>query len=179
MNQMKKTILLAILSFWGFQTVRAQHSDSAKIGQFTMDALMGTYLLLDDVMYKSVTMRGTRIGYQTHNNWGFNVEYIIGNQRDTSGLLGTTHSATGMVQYFLTDQYTKFRPYGYAGGGFFEFKDFSRDQYGIAYYMGAGTELKIFDKVRGYVECRYLNIGQLELGGTNQIGVFWGIKGLF
>lgn len=176
---MKHLLFFSIVAFWGAQTLQAQQSDPLHTGKFTMDALMGPYLLLDDVMYKSVTMRGTRIGYQTKKNWGFNVEYIIGNQRDTAGALGTTHSATGMVQYFLTDQTTKFRPYGYGGGGFFEFKDFSRDQYGLAYYLGAGTELKLLDHLRGYVECRYLNIGQLDIGGSNQIGVFWGIKALF
>lgn len=148
-------------------------------GKFSMDALMGPYLLLDDVPYQSVLMKGTRIGYQTTSNFEFNVEYLIGNQRDKTDLIGTTHSASGMAQYFLTDNHTRFRPYAYAGGGFFEFKDFSSDKWGASYFLGGGSELRFSHKIKGYFECRYLNIGNLDLGGSHQLGVFWGIKALF
>lgn len=146
---------------------------------FNMDLLAGPYLLLDDVGYQSVFMKGTRLGYQTKNNFGFNIEYLIGNQRDKTDLIGTTHSATGMAQYFLTHNSSRFRPYGYLGGGFFEFKDFSKDAWGLSFYAGGGSEVNFKSRIKGYFECRYLNIGNLDLGGKNQLGVFWGIKALF
>ncbi|MGB3468659.1 MAG: outer membrane beta-barrel protein [Cyclobacteriaceae bacterium] len=143
---------------------------------FYADYMMGTYLLLDDVAYKSVFLNGFRLGKKTGQRTAVQVEYLLGNQEDRSGVRGTTHTANLQFLYFLNDRQSAFTPYLYIGGGFFEFKDFSRDKLGVAWNGGLGTEANVSDSIAAIAEFRYLNIGPLNLEGVNQIGVLWGIR---
>ena len=41
---------------------------------------------------------------------------------------------------------------------------------------GAGTTLKITERLSGVIEARYLNLGLMNLGGEHEIAVFWGVR---
>lgn len=144
--------------------------------QFYADYMMGTYLLLDDVDYKSVILNGFRLGMKPGTRIAYQLEYLIGNQDDRAGVTGTTHTANLQIIYYLNDQQGKFSPYLYGGGGFFEFKDFSKDVLGFALNAGMGTEVNFSSKIAALAEFRYINLGPLNLQGTHQIGVLWGIR---
>lgn len=143
---------------------------------FSIDYIMGPYLMVDHHLYKSVFMQGARINYET-GFAAYGIEYLVGMQEDETGELGTTHSVSAKVDYFLLkNSLSRFRPYAYIGGGFFEFKDFSKDKLGVAFYTGLGSEFNFSSVVKGFIEGRYLNLGPLKLDGKNEIGVFWGIR---
>ena len=181
-----KKLLFLILSLQGFisfgdiDTIR--YSSSYVTPKFRVDLLVGPYLMVDHTHYKSVFMKGTRLGYRADNGIGFQIEYLNGQQHDNEDELGTTHNATGHLTYhFIKDDnhYRKFSPYIYAGGGFFEFKDFSKDVLGVAFYAGGGCEYLTQHSLRIFTEGRYLNLSPLNLGGSHQLGIFWGVRARF
>ena len=176
---MKKCLLFLLLSIVISNTSFSQIDSLPKSHVFYADLFMGPYLLIDHTLYKSVVMKGTRLGFETKKNFAFDIEYAVGQQHDETDVRGTTHSAMGRFSYFITNRHTKFRPFVNTGGGFFEFKDFSKDRYGVAFFLSGGSELNISPRVKSFFEGRYLNIGQLNLAGTHELGVFWGIKAKF
>ena len=171
------SLIVCITLFFTSVICNGQTSEPPeKETQFYADYMMGTYLLLDDVAYKSVILKGFRLGIKAKERVAYQLEYLIGNQDDRTGIRGTTHTANVQILYYLDDQSGKFSPYLYGGGGFFEFKDFSKDVLGIAFNGGIGTEVNFSSKVAALAEFRYINLGPLNLEGTHQIGVLWGIR---
>ena len=171
-----RNILLYIVALVIINTGFSQQKTDTSRAIFSADLLMGPYLMVDHHLYKSVTMNGARLGYAVSENLTFSLEYMVGQQEDETGQQGTTHAATGQFAYSFASTTSKFRPYILLGGGFFEFKDFSKDVLGVAFYSGLGTELNFSNKIKGFVEPRYLNLGPLNLEGKNEIGVFWGVR---
>lgn len=177
-TSMKQKLLLLFLFFVLGASSMAQTSDTSKTKPFTADLLMGPYLFVDHTLYKSVFMKGARIQYKP-GQLSLGIEYLTGQQHDTNNELGTTHSAAGIICYSLLKGTKRFNPYLYTGGGFFEFKDFSKDVLGVAFYAGAGTELNISSTIKGLIESRYVNLGPLQLEGKNELGVLWGVRAYF
>lgn len=175
---MKQNFLLPIFFLAMSASCLAQTSDSSKTKPFTVDLIMGPYLFVDHTLYKSVFMKGARLQYKP-GKLSVGLEYLVGQQNDNANELGMTHSAAGIIGYYLTKGTKRFNPYVYSGGGFFEFKDFSKDVYGIAFYAGAGTELNISPSIKGLIESRYVNLGPMQLEGQNELGVLWGIRAYF
>lgn len=177
---MKKIIFLCLLLSNVFIS-NAQDGNIASDKPYYADLVMGPYLILDGTIYESVFLRGIRIGYERNSGLAYGIEYIAGNQEDLKGELGTTHSAFGYIKYFTkkNDNSARFRPYMLAGGGFFEFKDFSADVLGVAFYLGAGTEMNFNNTFKGFLEPRYVNLGTMDADGTHQLGVMWGIRARF
>jgi hypothetical protein len=143
---------------------------------FRFDLITGPYLFVDHHLYKSVYLNGARVGYSPDNQWTFSLEYLAGQQEDEAGEKGMTHHTSLQAARYLIGEGTTFRPYLYAGGGFLEFKDFSRDKYGMAWYGGMGLELNLHEKIKGLLEPRYLNIAPMNLGAKNELGMFWGVR---
>lgn len=147
--------------------------------KFLADVYIGPYLFVDHTPYKSVMMKGVRLGYEFHPRMAVLIEYMAGQQHDVNDQLGTTQSASGQFQFFLNKHGQRFHPYGQVGGGFFEFKDFSKDVLGVAFYAGLGTELNVSPTIKGFIESRYLNLSPMNVGGRNELGVFWGLRARF
>jgi hypothetical protein len=159
-------------------TTFSQEEDVIEKHYLYADLITGPYLMIDHHLYKSVFMKGTRLGYHVNSRVSLGLEYMVGQQDDRTGVSGTTHTANGQVYYYLTDRLVprKISFYLLIGGGFFEFKDFSKDVYGLAYHGGAGFNFPIFDRIQGFMEGRYINLGPLNLEGKNEIGVLWGLR---
>lgn len=176
---MKRITTITLLLLSSFQ-LRAQAPTTDSTGQFYVDGIVGPYLIVDHTLYKSVFLKGVRLGYETKSGFTFGLEYLVGQQHDATDQLGTTHSAFGVFQYyFLKNSQGRFNPYFVAGGGFFEFKDFSSDVLGVAWYAGMGTELNISNSINAFLEPRYVNLSPLDIGGRNELGVMWGIRARF
>lgn len=173
---LSRIILITILVFLAYSINAQNPSIDKKEVQFYADYMMGTYLLLDDVDYKSVFLNGFRLGIKPNKKIAYQLEYLTGNQEDRFGVTGTTHTANLQLLYFLNDQSGRLSPYIYAGGGFFEFKDFSNDVLGVAFNGGFGSEFNISKQISALAEFRYVNLGPLNLQGVNQIGVLWGVR---
>jgi hypothetical protein len=176
---MKSIATLFIFIFCTVSTCFSQQKTDSSSQAFSADLMVGPYLMIDHHLYKSVVMQGARLGYAITEDLSFSVEYMVGQQEDVMGQLGTTHAAMGQFGYFLFAPNRLFRPYISAGGGFFEFKDFSKDVLGIAFFGSLGTELNFSTHIKGFLEPRYLNLGPLNLEGKNELGVFWGIRASF
>ncbi len=174
---MKKTLFILLFSLFGM-TMYSQ-GDILNKTPYSADLVMGPYLILDGTIYESVFLNGVRIGYDFHPRMTIGLEYLAGNQEDLAGQLGTTHSAFGNFKYYLKGDEKKYRPFLLAGGGFFEFKDFSQDVLGISFYLSLGFDLRLSNRVRGFLEPRYVNLGLLDADGTHQFGMMWGVRGLF
>ncbi len=159
----------------------AQQDEEPILKPFSVDLVMGPYLILDGTIYESVFLRGIQIGKEFPSGFAIGLEYIAGHQEDLAGQLGTTHSAFGTFKYYTKKQYDphRFRWYGLGGGGFFEFKDFSADVLGVAFYAGVGLEMNLHPMVKAFAEQRYINLGLMDANGTHQFGVMWGIRGRF
>ena len=138
-------------------------------------------MFVDHHHYKSVFLKGVRIGYECNSKFAFSLEYMAGQQHDVNNELGMTHTANGQITYFFLPKNTqpRFRPYLHIGGGFFEFKDFSKDVLGVAWNAGGGAELGFSKRIKGIVEARYVNLGWLNLEGKNELGVLWGLRARF
>ncbi len=176
---MKKIILLLIVSTYA-SAIYSQKSGTDSTSSFYIDGIAGPYLIVDHTLYKSVFLKGVRLGYEHRSGVTFGIEYLVGQQHDRENMLGTTHSAAGILQYyFLKNRDGRFNPYFLAGGGFFEFKDFSSDVLGVAFYGGLGTELNLSKNINGFLESRYVNLGPLNLEGKNELGVMWGLRARF
>ncbi len=161
-------------------SVFSQDSLSAKKGSFFMDVLTGPYLFVDHHDYKSVHLTGARLGYEFDSKIALTLEYLAGSQQDIYGEIGTTHTANGQISYFFVPQGdARFRPYLHLGGGFFEFKDFSKDVLGVAWNTGGGSEFNFTPIFKGFIEARYVNLGWLNLEGKNELGVLCGLRARF
>lgn len=145
---------------------------------FYADIISGPYLMVDHHLYKSVYLKGPRVGYHINTKFSIGLEYMVGHQDDENGVSGTTHTANGQLFYYFIDRSvpSKFSPYVLMGGGFMEFKDFSKDVYGVAFYGGAGFACPLSNRVQGFFESRYVNLGPLNLAGKNELGVLWGLR---
>lgn len=180
---MKTTIVrFILLAFTLIMTnqARAQNDSSVnsdhKQKPFFIDYIAGPYLFVDHIRYNSVFLQGARLGYHVRDDIAITLEYSAGQQEDDQNTLGTTHQVSLQGAYFLNADKHQFRPYVYAGGGFLEFKDFEKDQFGVGYYTGFGTLANITAIVKGFVEFRYLNIGSFDMEGQHELGVFWGAR---
>lgn len=162
-------------------SLNAQSEEIAATRPFNTDFIMGPYLILDGTIYESVFLRGIRIGYEYESGLAIGIEYLAGNQEDLAGQLGTTHSAFGTLTYHFEKDgdYGRFRSYLLTGAGFFEFKDFSADVLGVAFYLGGGIEMNVSKIVKGFLEPRYINLGLMDANGTHQLGVMWGVRAKF
>jgi len=169
-------LVLALLIATG--TAFSQEEGIIEENKFYADFIAGPYLMIDHHLYKSVFLKGPRLGYHVNSKFSLGLEYMVGQQHDITGALGTTHTANGQVFYHFSNRSKpgKFSPYLLIGGGFIEFKDFSEDIYGVAFYGGAGFNFPIFDRIQGFFESRYINLGPLNLEGKNELGVLWGIR---
>jgi len=140
------------------------------------DFLMGPYLFIDHIQYDAVMLFGSRLGYDISNSFSFIVEYVVGQQEDEFGTLGMTHHASIHSSFYLLSKEKKITPYIYAGGGFLEFKAFTKDKYGIGLYGGSGIENNLRELLKSFIEFRYLNISSFGWSAKHEIGVFWGIR---
>lgn len=176
-----KYILSCFLLVFGFGLLSGQQDVAKSDKPYHADLVMGPYLILDGTIYESVFLTGMRLGYEYDSGLAIGIEYLAGNQEDLKEELGTTHSAFGTLTYYTKKNTStdRFRPYFLLGGGFFEFKDFSADVLGVAFYLGAGLEMNINDTVKGFLEPRYVNLGLMDANGTHQLGVMWGVRGKF
>lgn len=174
-----KKIFLYVLCLCSFLLLHSQDNETKMATPYSIDFVMGPYLILDGTIYESVLLRGVRIGYDMHPRYTIGLEYLVGNQEDLAGQLGTTHSAFANFKYYFKDKETRFRPFLLAGGGFFEFKDFSRDVLGVSFYLSAGYDMRLTKNVKAFLEPRYVNLGLLGADGTHQFGMMWGIRGEF
>lgn len=169
-------LLLALTITTG--TAFSQEEDVTVKHKLYADLITGPYLMIDHHLYKSVFLKGTRLGYHVNSRFSLGLEYLVGLQEDTKGVLGTTHTANGQVFYHFINRSVprKISPYLLLGGGFFEFKDFSKDVYGVAFYGGVGLNYPIFNRIQGFFESRYINLGPLKLEGKNELGILWGLR---
>lgn len=143
---------------------------------FYVDYVMGPFLFVDDIAYEAVFMNGCRLGFNINQNFNFSIEYVAGQQSDFLFNNGMTHNANLQFSYHFLPKSQPFSPYLFTGSGFFEFKEFTTDVYGISWHLGMGTTLKINDRLSGLIESRYLNTGWLDVGGQNQLAVMWGAR---
>ena len=176
--QMKKIVQLVLVLILASGTAFGQEKVDFKKHPFYADIIAGPYLMVDHHLYKSVFLKGPRVGYHVNSKFSLGIEYLVGQQHDITGELGTTHAANGQVFYYLKDRSlpSKFYPYLLIGGGFMEFKDFSEDVYGLAFYGGAGFSCPFSYRIQGFAESRYVNLGPLNLAGQNELGVLWGLR---
>ncbi len=175
---MTKIIQLVLVFLIATGTSFGQDENDTEKHKFYADIIFGPYLMIDHHRYKSVILKGPRLGYHLNSKFSLGLEYMVGQQHDRSGALGTTHTANGQVSYHFLDRTIprKFSPYLLLGGGFIEFKDFTEDVYGIAFYGGAGFYYPLFDRIQGFFESRYVNLGPLNLEGKNELGILWGLR---
>jgi hypothetical protein len=175
-----KTILLSLLflGFFGGSVANSQEvvAAVAKDRKFYLDYVMGPYLFIDHIPYDAVFMNGCRLGFNIKSHFDFSIEYVVGQQQDDQNTLGMTHNVNGQFAYHPIPQSELFDPYLFVGGGFFEFKAFSSDVYGISYHAGGGTTVKFSQRISGLFEARYLNLGLMNLGGEHELAVLWGAR---
>lgn len=145
----------------------------------TGDLIMGPYLFISHIPYDAVMMSGARLSYSITNSVTIAAAYMVGQQQDDQNTLGLTHHAGIEIGAFLAPPDRIVRPYFMLGTGFFEFKSFSKDKYGIASQCALGAEFKISEKLSALLEPRYLNLGQMNLGGVHQLVICWGLRVTF
>ena len=179
--QMIKVFQIVLVAFIATSVCSGQENKIKEEHKFYADFIGGPYLMIDHHLYKSVFLKGPRLGYHLNSKFSLGLEYMVGQQQDIKGELGTTHTANGQIFYhFLNRSIPRnFSPFLLVGGGFFEFKDFSKDVYGVAFYGGAGFRFPMFDPIEGFCEGRYINLGPLNLEGKNELGVLWGVRANF
>ena len=172
---MKSTVFIKGLLF--AITVMTLNTSQAQIAKpYYFDIVNGPYLFVDHIPYDAVLMTGARLGYEFKPRFNANIEYVVGQQEDDQNTLGMTHNVNIQFNYNLKANPNRFSPYLFAGGGFMEFKSFTKDVYGLQYNAGAGTTLKITDNLYGLIEARYFNLGLMDLGGQHELAVLWGMR---
>ena len=176
-NKQNFTLILMALTFCTIGMSQSNTESTKK--SYYFDLINGPYLFVDHIPYDAVMMTGARLGHRFNSRFHGNIEYVVGQQHDDQNTLGLTHNVNFQFCYDLSKAPKKFAPYIFAGGGMMEFKSFTTDAYGIQYNVGAGTTLKITDRLYGLIEARYFNLGLLDLGGQHEVAVFWGIRGRF
>jgi len=175
-NMLRIVIFSIVFSF--ASTSSAQEAE-AKSFKYYVDYVQGPYLFLDDIAYEAVFVHGCRLGFKLNERFDFTIEYVAGQQADKEDDEGMTHYANGQFAYHFKPDSAPFNPYLFAGGGFFEFKEFTDDEYGFAYHIGLGTNMRFTKRVQGVLEARYLNTGLLDVDGANQVAVTWGVRVAF
>lgn len=144
--------------------------------KYYLEYIMGPYLFVDHIPYDAVFMNGCRLGFKLNPHFDFNIEYVVGQQQDDQNTLGMTHNVNGQFAYYPWLNTSPFKPYLFVGGGFFEFKAFSSDVYGVSFHGGGGTLVKFTPRISGLFEARYLNLSQMKLGGEHELAVLWGAR---
>jgi opacity protein-like surface antigen len=172
---MKTTRLFTFICLFLFIS-GVSYAQEEKEKSFFIEYVMGPYLFVDNIAYDAVFMNGCRLGYDFHPRFNTSLEYVVGQNDDAQNTLGMTHNVNAQLAFYPNADPKKFNPYFFVGGGFFEFKEFTTDVYGISWHAGAGTTLKLTEKLSGVIESRYLNLGLMDLGGQNQMAVFWGVR---
>ena len=176
---MKTTLLsLFFLSIFSGTASYGQELETSIIwrNKFYLDYVMGPYLFIDHIPYDAVFMNGCRLGFNIKQRFDFSIEYVVGQQQDDQNTLGMTHNVNGQLAFHPIPYSELFNPYVFVGGGFFEFKSFSSDVYGISYHAGGGTTVKFTQRLSGLFEARYLNLGLMNLGGEHELAVLWGAR---
>ena len=115
--------------------------------KFYLDYVMGPYLFVDHIPYDAVFMNGCRLGFNIKKHFDFSIEYVVGQQQDDQNTLGMTHNVNGQFAYHPIPESQLFNPFLFVGGGFFEFKAFSSDVYGISYHAGGGTTVRFTPRI--------------------------------
>jgi len=183
MHILKKYTLIAVLlfiaNFLHTQTPSVPEPTYNPGSEWFTDFLLGPYLFVEHIPYRSVMMYGTRLGKRNNYKWGYVLEYVVGQQEDDQNTTGLTHHVSLHALYYLNQPQSKFRPYAYLGGGFLEFKSFTRDEYNMAYYGGVGVEISMRSQLHSFIEPRYLNIAPFSFEAQNEIGVFCGVRILY
>lgn len=170
-------VLLGLLFFTPNLYAQNTSSNSTKKDHpFYLEYIMGPYLFVDHIPYDAVMMNGCRLGFDIRPKFNFAIEYVVGQQQDDQNTLGMTHNVNAQFIYNFMPQSKPFKPYLFAGGGFFEFKAFSSDVYGVSWNVGGGSTVRFTDRLSGVMEARYLNLSQLKLGGEHELAVFWGAR---
>lgn len=157
----------------------AEAQESKEKGEVFGDILMGPYLFVQHIPYDAVMMQGARLGCRFPAGIGLAAEYLVGHQTDINNNYGLTHQASVEVLLLGNTPPKRIKPYGMLGMGFLEFKSFTQDKYGIAYHVAAGIEIEYSPKIKGFIEPRYLNISQMDLGGQHELVVTWGVRFAF
>lgn len=173
-NSLIRTLVLSFALLTSAISV-AQENDTQPF-KYYVDYVQGPYLFVDNIAYDAVFMNGCRLGFDFSDRFDFSIEYVAGRNPDNMNNMGMTHYANGQFAYHFMPDSQPFNPYLFAGGGFFEFKEFTVDVYGIAYHVGLGTNLQITNRLNGIIEARYLNTGLMDVGGQNQLAVTWGVR---
>jgi len=179
-----KLILLYIMLIYIGSPLKAQNPSSLKQSfepgsEWFTDFLLGPYLFIEHIPYDAVMLYGTRLGKRNNYKFGYVLEYVVGQQEDEQNTTGLTHHVSLHALYYLNKPESKFRPYAYIGGGFLEFKSFTKDEYNMAYYGGVGVEISMREQLHSFIEPRYLNIAPFSFDAKNEIGVFCGVRILY
>lgn len=179
----KRSLLLSLITVLLFSTNIYGQSEATttnkKTYPFYLEYIMGPYLFVDHIPYDAVMMNGCRLGFNLKPKFNMAIEYVVGQQQDDQNTLGMTHNVNTQFIYNFLPESKPFKPYLFAGGGFFEFKAFSSDVYGISWNLGGGSTVKFTDRISGVMEARYLNLSQMKLGGEHELAVFWGARVAF
>ena len=180
---MKSSILLLATIFYFSFAGNAQSTENTLVRvtpeeqqKYSIEYVMGPYLFIDNILYDAALMQGCRLGFKLNQRFNFSIEYVVGENDDQLDILGLVHNANAQLTYYFKPSSTPFKPYMFAGGGFFEFKEYSTDTYGISWNLGGGVNARFTNHLSGILEARYLNLAQLDLGGQHQMGVFWGAR---
>lgn len=175
--QLFNRILLLTAFLTGFNSY-GQNQESTQY-KYHLEYIMGPYLFVDHIPYDAVFMNGCRLGLKMNPHFDFNIEYVVGQNHDDQHTLGMTHNVNGQFAYYPMVNSSPFKPYLFAGGGFFEFKAFTTDVYGVSFHGGGGTLVNFSPRISGLFEARYLNLSQMKLGGEHELAVFWGARIVF
>lgn len=173
---MKQLKLAALMVFLCTGVNGYNQTEETPKFDYHLEYVMGPYLFVDNIVYDAVFMNGCRLGFKLNPHFDFSIEYVVGQGEDVFNNFGMTHNANLQFAYYPWVTNSRFKPYFFTGGGFFEFKEFTTDVYGISVHAGSGTLLEFTPRVNGIIEARYLNTGLLDVNAENQLAVFWGAR---
>lgn len=139
----------------------------------SFEIFQGAYLFVDHIPYNSVILKGARLKIPIQAIQ-LGIEYGIGSSTDNNNDAGTIHHFSLLLSHFFWVK-GDWSLHGVAGAGFLEFKDFIQDQYGLGWYFGLRTNMRLTNQLHGFIEPRYLNVGAFDFGGQDQFGIQWGL----
>lgn len=174
---MKQLLLLLCISFSLTSALAQdkkppQHIPKIKYAH-SFELFQGAYLFVDHIPYNSVLLKGARLNFPIQS-LVLGIEYGIGSTTDNSNNAGTVHHFSLRFSHFFWRK-NNWSLHGFAGGGFLEFKDFTQDQYGLGWYVGLRTSMRLIQSLYGFIEPRYLNVGAFGFSGQDQFGISWGL----